>query len=253
MCLLIASKAGHAVSKDKLETAFDSNRDGVGYAFTTGEKIITKKFRKFRKFYRQYELDFRTYKNSSFLIHFRLSTHGTDEGLTNVHPFKINDGLVFAHNGVINNAPKDKILSDTQTFNNTILKKLPTDFLSHKHYTELISNYISHSKLAFLDVKGQISIINESLGHWKGGTWFSNDSYSCVVSDWRSFQPYQRGAFNGITDKFTFDDWNDFDQNTDLIDLNGGLTCDVCHKDGLKKLKDSDGFYSCEDCDKYFE
>ena len=277
MCLLIASKRDSFVDKQKLSNAFDSNRDGVGYAFSTGEKIIVKKFRKFKKFFKQYETDFSKYKETDFLIHFRLSTHGTSKGLTNVHPFKVNDGMVFAHNGVITNAPQDDILSDTQVFNNFILKNLPTDFLSYKHYRHLIEGYIDSSKLAFLRVDGTISIINEHLGHWKGGTWFSNSSYQNKVGSWYCDTPIS-SKYSGITDyysksdtKFTFDKKSSNKEDFDVFDNFENistfrkiektetpleLSCDICHQKGLDRVYDVDNedeYFSCEDCLSYFE
>ena len=64
-------------------------------------------------------------------------------------------------------------------FNNTILKKLKSNFLNSKPIRLLISESIHNSKLAFLDNFGNYTIINSDLGHWNKSKsiWFSNDGY----------------------------------------------------------------------------
>lgn len=179
MCLLIATKKEGKVSNNKLHNAWQSNNDGVGYAFVNNGKIEIKKFMEFKPFKNEYNQDFKRHgRKSAFLIHFRYATHGITN-LTNVHPFRVNENLVFGHNGMINNVDDDKKLSDTRIFNNLVLKKLENDFLNSSALRLLISDFIGTSKLAFLDISGNINIINESLGHWDNTKkiWFSNDGY----------------------------------------------------------------------------
>jgi hypothetical protein len=71
----------------------------------------------------------------------------------------------------------DKKQSDTSMFNDTILKRLPSDFIRNTGICDLIEESIGTSKLVFLDNKGQYLISNENLGHWDGNVWYSNDSY----------------------------------------------------------------------------
>ena len=179
MCLLITQTNNKVISEEKLQNADINNPHGMGFTYSNGDKLIVEKFREFSKFYPRYKKALKIHgKTSHFLIHFRYSTHGIDTGLFNVHPFKVNNRLVFAHNGMIN-VKDDKKRSDTRVFNDTILKQLPKNFLSNKATRELLGKFVSGSKLAFLDVSGKSTIINESSGEWVKGVWYSNDSYEC--------------------------------------------------------------------------
>ena len=252
MCLLILKKKDGHIKKESLKTAFNGNRDGVGFSFVRDGGIVTKKFRKFSKFFRQYESDVLHNPNSNFIVHFRLSTHGTNSGTFNVHPFKVSDDLVFAHNGIINNVEYDKKLSDTQVFNRDILQGLPTDFLSYKATRSLIGQFIGHSKLVFLNSKNEFSIINENLGHWDKGVWYSNNSYksrnSAIACGWYGYQPVtvdpkpfkrNKSKYSGITDKFT--------KKTKQCDY-----CKVWSLDTVDYIRDG-SYMVCRECDETFQ
>ena len=64
-------------------------------------------------------------------------------------------------------------ISDTRYFNIDILQQLPYK-MNNKTHDKLISSAIGYSKLAFLNNAGEYNIINEDLGSWKRGIWFSN-------------------------------------------------------------------------------
>ena len=177
MCLLITQTNNTPISKQKLKNADENNPHGMGFTYSNGTKLIIEKFRNFSKFYTRYIKALKMHgKKSDFLIHFRYSTHGTSDGVFNVHPFKVNNKLVFAHNGVIS-VKDDAKRSDTRVFNDTILKQLPKNFLNNKATRKLLGEFVSGSKLAFLDIDGNSTIINESAGHWDCGIWYSNDNY----------------------------------------------------------------------------
>lgn len=131
----------------------------------------------FDVFMRKYKRALKNNLESPFLIHFRIATHGTVDTF-NCHPFFINKNLTFIHNGIISGIGTDKLMSDTQLFNEKILKKLPKDFYKKEEYKLLIEKFIVGSKLITLDINGDVAIFNESSGHWKDGVWFSNNSYS---------------------------------------------------------------------------
>ena len=178
MCLLVLKDKEATIKEKYLKNAYDSNPDGVGYSFPHGDKLITKKFRKYDKFLKNWNYDIKTFGSiTPFLLHFRLATHGQNKGTLNVHPFNIRQGLVFAHNGIINEVDDDKKLSDTQVFNRDILKNLKKSFLNDLILIKLIEGFIGSSKLAFLDSNGAYKILNESLGHWEKGVWYSNSTY----------------------------------------------------------------------------
>ena len=192
MCLLITTKKNKMVKKQYLQNAYNSNRDGCGFAHVGDSQIVIKKFREFNEFYNSYELAFKEYGHSSeFIIHFRLTTHGETNGTFNVHPFRVHNDLVFAHNGIISNAKHDNKKSDTRMFNEEILQTFKTQFLikslSNQNgnigFIKLIKQFIGHSKLAFLDKMGNTYLINEHMGNWENGIWYSNSSHkSCGIS-----------------------------------------------------------------------
>ena len=67
--------------------------------------------------------------------------------------------------------------SDTNMFNEKLLKQLPSNFIRNSAIMNLIEESIGQSKLVFLDNEGRYVIANESLGHWVDNVWYSNDSY----------------------------------------------------------------------------
>jgi hypothetical protein len=58
-----------------------------------------------------------------------------------------------------------------------MLKKFKHNFLACDMSKYFISEYIGYSKLLFLDADDKYTIINEELGKWADGNWYSNDSY----------------------------------------------------------------------------
>jgi hypothetical protein len=64
-----------------------------------------------------------------------------------------------------------------------MLKKFSHNFLNCDMTKYFISEYIGYSKLVFLDNKDKYTIINEELGKWSSGNWYSNDSY-------KEYKPY---------------------------------------------------------------
>ena len=193
MCIAIYKPEDVTISKASLERCFDANPDGAGFMFAEDNKLhIHKGYFKFKTFYKAYK----DHETKQALVHFRIKTHGkTDK--TNCHPFLVNDGLGFIHNGIITGYGDDK-LSDTIQFNNAILKKIVKKHgsmgLFDDPMQELIENVIGYSKLVFLDKKGNFNIMNEDKGHWHNKVWYSNDSYKIPqpmptypVTTWKNY------------------------------------------------------------------
>ena len=259
MCLLVLQKENTRLTEEQLKNSDDANPDGIGYSFVKDERLIVRKFRKFSKFLKGYDRDISRYGHQSpFLLHFRLATHGVNIGTENVHPFKVSNNLIFGHNGVISDVSNDAKLSDTQMFNNEILKKLPNDFLENTAQIKLISEFIGSSKLVFLNSGKQFSIINEDLGHWNDEKtiWFSNNGY--CQAKYYSYGGY--GNYGGSAYL-----WKDRKNNTplsvaktkygweDTFGTDDGLTspnCDWCGMESgdLEKCDVTD-FYNHEDYD----
>ena len=215
MCLLILQEKEARIKDDLLKNAYDGNPDGVGYSYVDNGSLTTKKYRKYNKFLSNWKSDVGEFGSvSPFLLHFRLATHGIDEGTFNVHPFTIRKGLAFAHNGIINEVADDKKLSDTQVFNRDILKSLKKTFLQDEILMKLIEGFIGASKLVFLGNDRTYKIVNEGLGHWKDGVWFSNTSYSYKIYKAYKGKVYGYGGYNSFAWDDDYDDFTGMERNT---------------------------------------
>ena len=176
MCIAILKKNGHEISKQTLKNCFDSNPDGAGFMFAdNGSLFIHKGFMNFDTFYKSYKKT--NTKDKTTLIHFRIKTHGAISK-ENCHPFLVSDYLGFIHNGVIDIKTKGTE-SDTMSFNRNYLKKIKSlhKLIKSNGIKKLIADRIENSKLVFLDKFGKYTIINEKMGQWDNGSWFSNSSY----------------------------------------------------------------------------
>ena len=164
------------ISKATLQRCYESNPDGAGFMFAANKELTVKKgYFTFKEFYKEYK----PHENKQVLLHFRIKTHGPIDK-NNCHPFLVNSGLGFIHNGIISGYGDNK-QSDTIDFNKSILQKIVAKHgnmgLFDDPMVELIENVIGYSKLVFLDRHGNYRIMNEDKGHWNNGVWYSNNSY----------------------------------------------------------------------------
>jgi predicted glutamine amidotransferase len=171
MCVAIVKPKGKTITKKELKQAWNTNPDGAGFAFSKAGKLHCFKSMDKNKFI---NTAFDTMKkiDSTFLIHFRIATQGA-VNIQNAHPFFVNKNLAFIHNGHIPGMKDSEKISDTRYFNIDILQQLPYK-MNNKTHDKLIASAIGYSKLAFLNNAGEYNIINENLGSWKRGIWFSN-------------------------------------------------------------------------------
>jgi len=259
------------IEDENLKNAYDSNPDGVGYSFiNSNNKIMTKKYRSYEKFLSAYQGDIKEFGNSSpFLLHFRLATPGQSEGTFNVHPFKVSKDMVFAHNGIISDVDDDKKLSDTQVFNRDILQKLKDEFLIDVILVKLIEGFIGTSKLAFLNRDGSFKILNEELGHWDKGIWYSNSSYKSRVVGyttaenkwWKSYNSYDDygdgyvDVFNDVTTKQDAEPYKVAVNNSLECAYCSDMVCSLTHYDvsDLYAEKEPSFMWMCDECVKIEE
>jgi hypothetical protein len=178
MCIAIYKPAGAELGRKRLRKCYNNNPDGAGYMFVDNDdKIVIKKgFFRFDKFWTSYRQDRSKYPESDFVIHFRIRTHGNVDK-ANCHPHRIDSRLAVAHNGTIYKVSATGEDSDTIVFVRSVLRNLPEDWEYSSGVNALIENYIGKSKLVFMHKNGQVWILNEELGEWDNGCWFSNDSY----------------------------------------------------------------------------
>ena len=177
MCIIIYKPVNIRLYDTTIKNCFENNSDGAGFAYVENEQIYVQKgFFNIETFQEAYE----PHKLKQALLHFRIKTHGNLEA-TNCHPLHISEQLVFAHNGIIYQVPKDEEKSDSVLFNELILQNLirvfGTQIIFDKTIQTLIKAYVYSSRLVFLDNKGQVHITNEKEGKWVSDCWFSNNSW----------------------------------------------------------------------------
>ena len=229
MCLAILQKQNASKLDDKIIlNSFENNDDGMGISYVSDNQLKIVKIMNIDDSVDTYNQIHKNHsKTSHLMIHFRIGTHGSN-GKYNVHPFRINDDVVFCHNGIISNVPNDRKKSDTRVFNDTILKNLPKRFIHNSSILKMMSDFIGHSKLIFLNSDNQFKIVNQQLGHWVGKTWFSNSSYKKNTFDY--------GGYKSMNDFNQCSIWNDDDiqyQKTSIVSKQTRYVnnkCDSCNE-----------------------
>ncbi|SRR5258708_4132901 len=192
MCIIIYKPRGKNLKKEVYENCFGNNKDGAGFIIRqkTGELLLEKGFFTFQEFWEK----FQPHQHKQAIVHFRIATHG-EISIENCHPYWVAENkLAFAHNGVMNNVEckKDYSMSDTWHFNVNILQhlqeKLGDSFIDDPVIQELITQYISWSKLAFMREDGKVFLFNKSKGDIQDSVWYSNSSYKWFKSKYQKPQ-----------------------------------------------------------------
>lgn len=182
MCIAIVNKRS-TLSKETFKNSFENNPDGLGIAYFEGGRLkIKKSLKSYEDIYSKY-LKVRKRIKTPIFIHARIGTSG-GKTIANVHPFAITKDIAFMHNGVISYPKIFKDESDTRHLGRFIQKLSNPHSLFDPLSIEygFIEDIAGSSKFCFLDNKGNVSIINEDLGHWDKSldTWYSNDTYKKV-------------------------------------------------------------------------
>ena len=188
MCIAIYKPKNNVISKDTLAECFRSNRDGAGFMYVEKKELkILKGFFTFDEFWDAYE----PHQEKLAVIHFRIKTHGP-VAVENCHPFVVNNGLGFIHNGIISGYGSIDH-SDTRDFNAKVLQPLVAKYgnnvLFQPAMKALIEARIGYSKFVFLDRHGNANIFNEDKGVWDNGVWYSNTSYRPYIPTYTT--PYK--------------------------------------------------------------
>lgn len=227
MCLLCYFEPNAEIDTRDLELACESNPDGFGFSILkpTGE-IITRKSMNHGALIDQF-LEMREMNpNSHSIFHARIATAGA-VALENCHPFNITGlNAVIGHNGHLPiQIPANDSRSDSRIFAESILPNRISALDSFKGIQKL-EKWAGSSKLVILNGDSRLSqpvyFLNESLGHWKNGGWFSNWSYC---------------DFSSETPNFNQMNWFDFCTNC------GGRLEDESFEFGFCEL-----CFSCLDC-----
>jgi predicted glutamine amidotransferase len=169
MCLIIAKPVGVEFPSDFLEIcrkAAECNPDGMGFAIPEGVyKGFNIKWKDFHETMLQM-----IGKDDPAIIHWRYSTSGFDDS-DNCHPFQIEDGTMFAHNGnIAYHCPPAAGKSDTAVLASSVKNV-------YQLYYRCLQLTTSSNKFAILTPKelgSEIILVGERHGTWENGLWFSN-------------------------------------------------------------------------------
>lgn len=193
MCLALYKPAKATLNKAEMQSAFKSNPDGAGFAYydpALRRVEIQRGYFTFDALW--HDLEPIMEDKCPLILHFRWATHG-DVNVENCHPFALKDGALI-HNGVISGmgtkTSYSKYYTTTATNCDTECgddrsdtREFVEDFLAGMNVNvlrsakKLIEHTIGYSKLVTIHNDGSVIIFNEQMGHWRGGVWYSNDSY----------------------------------------------------------------------------
>jgi len=195
MCLLIATTGASKPSKKALKRAAVANPDGFGFAVIGDNKIYTYRSMDIGKTISEYFTARDEFPNGDSIFHLRITTHG-ETNVENCHPFIVNDDVVMGHNGMLP-IKEDNGRSDTRIFAEDWLPEFDLgDLLDTQKGFQELETFASGSKLAFLNtsslLRQSLYIVNERLGHWNEGVWYSNNSYKKNYG--YSFGTYKPGS-----------------------------------------------------------
>jgi hypothetical protein len=171
MCQIIYSPDGHLCSHADFWEANRDNNDGIGVMSPMGvQKFFGKRQVKRAWAYVQVLAA----EQLAWAAHFRFATAGKRDR-NNVHPFTASNGVQWMHNGVMRDASLYDSLgerSDTALFVD-LLGGIddPDKCVDLLEMTVGLNNKL----LAYAPRLDSWTIINEHLGEWDGGIWFSNE------------------------------------------------------------------------------
>lgn len=181
MCLIIfaPNASTSRIRKVILERGFRKNKDGAGLAYVKdGRVVVSKAYYTFTDFFVAYQRARRAMigTESPLLIHFRWGTCGPVNH-TNTQPLVIyRNQLVMAHNGIFDNlSDYESPVSDSVRLTR-IIREHGWAYPFNKNQISTLDTMCGRfSKLVFLSHTGRYTIINERLGGWRRGAWYSDD------------------------------------------------------------------------------
>lgn len=176
MCIAIYKTQDNKISKSTLKNCFDNNPDGAGFCYrkdTYSQITMKKGYFTFKEFWGDYK---KIDNSNEVLIHFRIGTSGLMDK-DNCHPFLINGKDYLIHNGILKDFPTTKTKSDTNYLCSNLLKGLD---VTNYNLQRILEISIRDNKIILMPELSEVVILNEHLGKWINGNWFSNTSYqSC--------------------------------------------------------------------------
>lgn len=200
MCLLIYASPNNNPSKKALRRAAKNNPDGFGFAVRTNSEVLYFKSMSIEDTIKEFFDLRKRFPDSHSIFHLRITTHGATN-LDNCHPFVVDDAIVLAHNGMLPIKEQDG-KSDTRQFAEEWLPMMGVkEMLDTPQGFADLENFASGSKLAIVSANPNLDhpfyIVNERLGHWDNGVWYSNSSYTKNYNSWASYSSASWRSYNG--------------------------------------------------------
>lgn len=186
MCIIAIKPAGHTIPDSIIKTMWDGNSHGAGFMYAENGRVkVVKGFMKLAAFQKALA----KHNHRKVVMHFRIKTHG-DVSPELTHPFWVHkNGVAMVHNGIIwdyakkaSNTESDSLLY-ARHFGRRFQR--PMEALADATVNAAIAQEIGYSKLVFMDGGGEVAIVNEKLGTWADGVWYSNSGYK--DSPWGSY------------------------------------------------------------------
>lgn len=185
MCLLSFFPARIGPDPDALRAGAWANPHGHGFAIVTGDRILTGHGMRGPQVIDAFTQLRARYPDGPALFHSRYATHGVID-LGNCHPFHLggDERTVVAHNGTlpkrVHPGPYDP-RSDTRIAAEDYLPGQPFGSLDSVRGFRGLESWLGRSKMVILTLdpafEQRVYLLNEHLGYWDNGAWYSNLSY----------------------------------------------------------------------------
>jgi predicted glutamine amidotransferase len=244
MCTFFVKKPKQVLKQEHFNTIIENNPQGFGFVYTTGTKLVIVKSAKpdAKVLWNKYQDAVSKYPQSHFIGHGRIAT-GSNVDYENTHPFLVNKGLVFVHNGIIRQFPSTAKRSDTYQYMEQVLRKLPRDFYKQRAIMDLIGRDIVGSKFAFLTIDNKVYIVNEHacVTDKETGVLFSNSNY--MPSLWLDYGGTK--VYKTETSKYNKYSY-DWDKGATQSKLDFHID-----RDSAQIQQETSDYIHCQDCDDW--
>lgn len=222
MCLLTYLSPGALPDDEALYRGATMNDDGHGFAIVdrASNRIIVQKGMKAQRIIEEFSKLRAKHPEGPAIFHSRWTTDGI-EGKYNVHPFEVPgySKTVIAHNGIFPTEARPNlgdIRSDTRIVAERILPKSGWKLYSRRGRRKFGRWMGIGNKVAILTLDPRFPdngyIINEPLGTWEEGIWYSNSGY-------RAFKSH--AYKNWWDDDGTYDYWEQTIKSYKYVDGKG--------------------------------
>lgn len=225
MCIIAIKPEGKELFLEStIRTMFNKNPDGAGFMFFNKK---TNKVEAHKGFFKCEDIinalkNIEGLKDTNAVLHFRIGTSGLMDDL-NCHPYPVYEenrdefetDLAMVHNGILREyTPSfESKINDTQTFIQTVLRKLSPDFINDPEKLFLINQLIGTNKLAFLDKNNHITMLGDFIED--SGYYYSNGGYK--EPEWKTFYQSSLWSSSYLDSLSSFkDDFKDDEDDEEL-------------------------------------